>query len=200
MRIRFNPCPSALVCDHHYPSIRVHLRPSAVAIPLVLILVGPHVGCGQAPTWSMLKDDIRASYPSVRHISSDSLATWLASPAPAPLLLDVRAEAEFAVSHLPDARRIDPDTHDLAFFYDLPRDTPIVAYCAVGYRSSAMAEQLSGAGFTNVVNLEGAIFEWANEGHPVYRDDRVVLQVHPYDAVWGLLLKKELRAYTPSPE
>ena len=57
-----------------------------------------------------------------------------------------------------------------------------------------MAQRLSEAGFTNVVNLEGSIFEWANQGHPVYREDRAVALVHPYDAVWGLLLKKDLRA------
>ncbi len=148
----------------------------------------------------MLKKNIRAAHPDIRHISSDSLAAWLASPVPAPLLLDVRAEAEFAVSHLPHARRLDPDTPDLTLLQDLPPDTPMVTYCSVGYRSSAMAERLREAGFTNVSNLEGSIFEWANEDHPVYRGDRVVQQVHPYDKIWGLLLKKELHAYTVSPE
>ena len=147
-----------------------------------------------------MKEEVRETYPGVRHVSADSLAAWLASPATPPLLLDVRTEAEFAVSHLPHARRIDPDAPDLSFLQDLPPDTPIVAYCAVGYRASAMAERLGEAGFTNVFNLEGAIFEWANEGHPVYYDDRAVQYVHPFNAVWGLFLNKELRSYTPPPE
>lgn len=168
--------------------------------PLFLLLLAPHVGCGQAPSWSVLKQTIRATYPDVRHVSTDSLAAWLqAAPAP-PLLLDVRTADEFAVSHLQDARRIDPDTDDLTSLQNVPRDTPIVAYCSVGYRSAALAQRLGAAGFTNVVNLEGSIFAWANEGHPVYRDDRPVRQVHPYDTVWGRLLKKELRAYTATPE
>ena len=114
----------------------------AFLIPLLLFLVSPHAGCGQSPSWSVLKKNIRAAHPDIRHISSDSLAAWLASPVPAPLLLDVRAEAEFAVSHLPHARRLDPDTPDLTLLQDLPPDTPMVTYCSVGYRSSAMAERL----------------------------------------------------------
>jgi hypothetical protein len=63
-----------------------------------------------------------------------------------------------------------------------------------------MAERLQKAGFTNVMNLEGSIFQWANEGRPVYRDAAEVQQVHPYDGIWGKLLDKDLRAYTPSPK
>ena len=148
----------------------------------------------------MLKQTIRTTYPTVRHISTDSLAAWQHQTAEAPLLLDIRAKDEFAVSHLHGARRLDPDTDDFAILRHLPPDTPIVTYCSVGYRSAAMAERLAETGFTNVVNLEGSIFAWANEGRPVFRDDRAVQQVHPYDAVWGVLLNKELHAYTTSPK
>ena len=168
--------------------------------PLLLLLIVPYVACGQAPSWSMLKKTIRATYPGVRHVSTDSLASWLEQSATTPLLLDIRTEDEFAVSRLPDARRLDPDTDRFAMLQDLPPDTPLVTYCSVGYRSAAMAERLAEAGFTNVVNLEGSIFAWANEGRPVYRDGHAVQQVHPYDAVWGRLLNKELHAYTASPE
>jgi hypothetical protein len=50
------------------------------------------------------------------------------------------------------------------------------------------------------MNLEGSIFQWANECRPVYRDAAEVQQVHPYDGIWGKLLDKDLRAYTPSPK
>ena len=173
---------------------------SASQFILLIGLVTPQVACGQTPSWSMLKQTIRATYPDVRHVSTDSLAAWQASSARAPLLLDIRAEDEFAVSHLRGARRLDPDTHNLAMLLDLPPDTPLVTYCSVGYRSSAMAQRLAEAGFTNVVNLEGSLFAWANEGRPVYRDDRAVRQVHPYDRVWGRFLKKELHAYTATPK
>ena len=174
--------------------------PKTLTTTLVLLLISPHLACGQTPSWSMLKQNIRTTYPDVRHVSTDSLAAWQASSRPAPLLLDIRAEDEFAVSHLKGARRLDPDTHDFTMLLNLPPDIPIVTYCSVGYRSSAMAQRLTEAGFTNIANLEGSIFAWANEGHPVYRNDRAVRQVHPYNTAWGLLLKKELRAYTAAPE
>ena len=174
--------------------------PKTLTTTLVLLFISPHLACGQTPSWSMLKQTIRTTFPDVRHVSTDSLAAWQEGSAPAPLLLDIRAENEFAVSHLEGARRLDPDTHDFAMLLELPPDTPIVTYCSVGYRSSAMARRLTAAGFTNVVNLEGSLFAWANEGRPVYRAGRAVRQVHPYDAAWGLLLKKELHAYTASPD
>ena len=52
-------------------------------------------------------------------------------------------------------------------------------------------------GFTNVRNLEGSIFEWANQGHPVERAGAPVNEVHPYDESWGTLLREDLRVYQP---
>jgi len=44
------------------------------------------------------------------------------------------------------------------------------------------------AGFSRVYNLEGSIFQWANEGRPVCKDDRPTMLVHPNDALWEDLL------------
>jgi len=145
--------------------------------------------------WSAIKRAIRSRFPRVPHISTNSLAAWLERPAAEqPILLDTRTPVEYAVSHLPKARRVDPDQQD---FSDLSLDAPIVTYCSVGYRSAAIAERLQRAGYPNVVNLEGSIFQWANEGRPVYRNGVVVRQVHPYDAFWGHLLNQEFHADKP---
>ena len=150
------------------------------------------------PEWSALKRLIRSRFPHVQHITTDELADWLSQSAnQQPVLLDTRTEAEFAVSHLLGAERIEPDTQDLAHLSRLAQDTPIVTYCSVGYRSSALCDRLRLAGFTRAVNLEGSIFAWANAGYPVYRNTDVVRQVHPYNAVWGVLLHHELHAYHP---
>ena len=76
-------------------------------------------------------------------------------------------------------------------------DMPIVAYCSVGYRSSELVQKLTERGFTNVKNLDGSIFEWANRGYPVERDGEEVREVHPFDDRWGTLLHEDLRAYAP---
>lgn len=109
------------------------------------------------------------------------------------LLLDVRTQEEFEVSHLESALRVEPGTTD---FTDLalPPDTLVVAYCSVGYRSAAVVDAVQQAGFEAVFNLEGGLFQWANEGRPLSRNGERVNKVHPYDEAWGHLLRPELRA------
>lgn len=141
-------------------------------------------------SWSALKLLIRTQFSNVRHLSVDELANWLESDQK-PHLLDARTEAEYQVSHLHNAERIDPDTHDFSDL-KLPLETPIVVYCSVGYRSARVVDRLQQAEFTQVMNLEGSIFEWANEGKPVYSQGQQVRRVHPYSPVWGYLLRGDL--------
>ena len=170
---------------------------------LVLIfgLVGPQAGCTQNMSWSAVEGMIRSSFPEVSQLSTDSLAAWLENDTnPQPTLLDIRTAEEYRVSHLRGAIRVAPDTNDFTFLDSLDRNAPIVTYCSVGYRSSEVAQRMQQAGFTNVSNLEGSIFRWANEGRPVYRGGRSVGQVHPNDKLWGTLLDAELRAYRADEE
>jgi rhodanese-related sulfurtransferase len=110
------------------------------------------------------------------------------------VLLDIRTQPEFEVSHIHGARRVDPDANASAV--NLPKDQPIVTYCSVGYRSGGFAKKLQDAGYSNVQNMAGSIFQWANEGRPIERNGQRVDKVHPYNATWGKLLKSELRADT----
>lgn len=70
----------------------------------------------------------------------------------------------------------------------------IVVYCSVGVRSAQFAEKLQQAGYPNVYNLNGSIFEWANENRPLYQGQQQVTQVHPYNSFWGKLLVPNYRA------
>lgn len=158
-------------------------------------------GCGREAGLDAVERYVRSEYPQVRQLSTDSLAAWLADPTQEdPLLLDVRTAAEYQVSHLPGAQRVDPEATTFTFLENVPHDAPIVTYCSVGYRSSALTARLQEAGYTNVINLEGSIFAWANQGRPVYRSGEVVQHVHPYNRRWGLLLKPALRAEAPPAE
>ncbi len=73
------------------------------------------------------------------------------------LLVDVRSPEEFAGGHIDGARNIPIDslTGRMA---EIPKDKPVVVYCAVGGRSAQAAVALSGAGYT-VKNL-GAMSNW----------------------------------------
>lgn len=142
-----------------------------------------------------IKQTVRTKFPAVQQLSTNDLEAWLKDTKRVqPLLLDARAPEEFAVSHLRGARNAEQIE---AALKDYPKDQPIVTYCAVGYRSSVLAEKLGKQGFTNVVNLEGSIFQWANEGRPIYKGETLVQQVHPFDAKWGEMLKPEVRAPLP---
>jgi rhodanese-related sulfurtransferase len=142
------------------------------------------------------KAAVRAKFPEVPQLSSAHLAVWLADTSrPNPVLLDVRTKKEFRVSHLPGARRVDPDASAAEVLRVAgASNQALVVYCSVGWRSSALAERLRSAGLTNVSNLEGSIFGWANEGRPLMAGDRPAATVHPYNQTFGRLLLPERRA------
>lgn len=140
--------------------------------------------------WVILKAFLHNKFPEVKQLSTADLATWLEKTETSPpLLLDVRTSAEFAVSHLCQARLAPSDPQQLQHWQDVTAATPIVVYCSVGYRSSRFAHQLQTLGYQTVFNLEGSIFQWANEGRLLCQNETTVSQVHPYDQLWGLLLK-----------
>lgn len=148
-----------------------------------------------ADSWTTTINMIRARFPGVAHVRTDTLQSWLdKSPKQEDLmLLDVRKPEEFAVSHLQGARAASSKDEAMRILRGVPANRRIVVYCSVGYRSSELAEFLMKTGFTEVYNLEGSIFRWANEGRPVYRAEERVRVVHPYDSYWGRLLKEPLR-------
>ena len=163
---------------------------------LVLALLCASATRGHAFGWALVNAKIRSEFPDVRRITTAELAAWLNDPArPAPRLLDVRTRAEFDISHLSGATHVEPGAAAVAI--GGRKDQPIVTYCSVGYRSGAFAKKLGDAGYTNVANLEGSIFRWANEGRAIVSGGRPADKVHPYNRTWGLLLKRQHRATVP---
>ncbi|NQT93279.1 MAG: rhodanese-like domain-containing protein [Lentisphaerae bacterium] len=176
---------------------RLSRIPTCAALLLLAATLATFPGCAGADTnsWKHIAGQVRSQFPSVRNISTRQLARMLnARRKKTVVLLDVRQPEEFAVSHLRGARRAVTGKEALAVLSDVAKETRIVAYCSVGYRSAQLAQTLHAAGYTNIVNLQGSIFKWANEGRPVYRGNTKVKTVHPYDLVWGQLLKRALWA------
>jgi rhodanese-related sulfurtransferase len=157
----------------------------------VLLLLAAATCFGQvknAAYRSMLRTLLSHSVPEVTvpQVAADSAA----------LLLDAREPQEFAVSHLAQAREVGYDHFNLASVADVPKDRRIVVYCSVGYRSEKVTEQLRAAGFTNVANLYGGIFEWVNQGHPVVdAEGKPTERVHAYSRSWGVWLRRGKRVY-----
>jgi rhodanese-related sulfurtransferase len=145
-------------------------------------------------TWPDILARIGREFPQVRQITTAELAAWLErSDDGHPVLLDVRGGDEFAVSHLSGARHVLPDSDPKRELADLPRDQLVVAYCAAGVRSCRYLVKMSGAGFTNLANLEGAIFQWTNDGLPLEAAGQPAKLVHACDKNWGALLREDLR-------
>lgn len=106
-------------------------------------------------------------------------------------LLDTRGKEEYIISHLRNAREVGYYWFDMRDVYDISKDATVVLYCAVGNRSSRIAERLMKSGYKNVFILYGGIFEWVNTGNPVYtQNDIQTSQVHGYTKEWGIWLEK----------
>jgi rhodanese-related sulfurtransferase/DNA-binding transcriptional ArsR family regulator len=83
------------------------------------------------------------------------------------VVLDVRPEAEFAVSHLPFA--VSMPLADLHKHLDeIPRDRPVVAYCRGPFclMAKEAVEVLRGVGI-QAVRMEEGVAEWRASGLPI---------------------------------
>ena len=164
-------------------------------IGLVLLFATPCLsGCSdsEAPSLEAVKQEIREKFPDVEQIPVDQLADWLRQDR-AVLLVDVREKAEFEISHLENAIN-SQRSDEIKRLFSEGRFSDVVVYCSVGYRSAAMAQRLEVGGLKSVFNLEGSIFEWANQDRPVYNSVGRADRIHPYSAQWGELLRPRLRA------
>lgn len=172
------------------------LRSVVTAAVLSLVCLGL-LSC-RGVGWFLVKRSLHGKFSGIDWITTRQLADWLAEKnRRQPALLDVRTLAEWKVSHLPGARRVDPKADAESAALGLAKDAPIVTYCSVGYRSGAMAKRLQAAGYRHVQNLEGSIFQWANERRMLVQQRQRVTRVHPYNAFWGRLLEPEVRAALP---
>lgn len=138
--------------------------------------------------FEQIKELITVKFPSVRQIKTKDLGEWLQDTRRvSPLIFDVRSEEEYAVSHLRGAVRADASI--IQRLAEADKHRPMVLYCSVGYRSSALAMRLSREGFTQVFNLEGSIFQWAKEHRELCRGEQQVQEVHPYGRKWAGLME-----------
>lgn len=113
-------------------------------------------------------------------------------------ILDTRELEEFEVSHIKNAQFVGYNNFSIKKVSELIPDksTPIIVYCSLGIRSENIGKKLTKAGFTNVSNLYGGIFEWKNSGFKVYSLQNIETEkVHAYSKAWSKWLKKGEKIY-----
>jgi rhodanese-related sulfurtransferase len=128
-----------------------------------IFLVAVAVVSGAMLIWPLLRRG--AGGPSVTTLE----ATQLINRQDA-LVLDVREQAEYAQSHILNARGL-PLSQLEARIGDIEKfkDRPLVVYCATDNRSSAAVATLKKRGFTNAVVLRGGFAAWQQAGLPVQK-------------------------------
>ncbi len=187
------------------------LGASALLIGTLLVLAGALLSpatkavAGKDFSLARVHEQVVSRYRGVRHLAPGKLKTMLEQEPDKLLILDVREEAEYAVSHLPGAKRVDPGIWRASFMRRFAREArgrTVVFYCSVGVRSSRLAayvgEALGKAGARGVYNLAGGIFAWHNRRYPLVNAKGPTAFVHPYDAKWGRLVERQaLTRYAP---
>ena len=158
---------------------------------LILLLGACSSACGQGSFDQKLASMYQHTVPLIQPSALDSLQ----QERPV-VLLDIRTPEEFAVSHLPNARFVDYDKFSPERISDIPKDAEVVVYCAVGYRSERVGEQLQQAGYQHVQNLYGGIFGWKNHGYEVINPQgQPTDSVHTYNRRWSKWLERGVKVW-----
>lgn len=173
-------------------------RLSALALGVALMAGTPTADPRpEADSLVAVEAAVARRYPGVEQLDPAALDALRAQPGAAAFLLDVREPAEYAVSRLQGAIRIDPDADLEALLRTtgpLPAGARLVFYCSVGVRSTRLAERLRHAlrahGVAQIANLRGGVFAWHNARRPLHNEQGPTDAVHGYDARWSQLLTR----------
>eukprot|EP01083_Nonionella_stella_P183760 664897_1 len=153
-------------------------------------------GRGQSKSMKVAVGMISTKFPDLTHISTDDFAAKLNENDGNTniIILDVRQEKEYNISHLKNAINVSPNTSASDIMGSIKVDmnhenTEIYCYCSLGYRSGIVAQKLQKHGIQNVYNVSGSIIKWVNEGKPIFdNDNNKVDKVHAYNKFFALLV------------
>ena len=99
------------------------------------------------------------------------------------VLVDVREKREREISMIPSAITKEAFEKDI----DRYRNSKVVNYCTIGYRSGEYTDDLRKAGI-NAFNLKGSILSWVHEGGSLIDPKgSPTKRVHVYGKTWNLL-------------
>lgn len=114
------------------------------------------------------------------------------------VILDTRETPEYTVSTIKNANCVGYTNFSIDTISEknISKDTPIVVYCSLGIRSEEIGEKLQKAGYTNVKNLYGGIFEWKNKGYPILNRKKAETDsVHAFSKAWSKWLQNGIPVF-----
>tara|TARA_R100000988_G_scaffold88509_1_gene51578 strand:- start:378 stop:887 length:510 start_codon:yes stop_codon:yes gene_type:complete len=114
------------------------------------------------------------------------------------VVLDTRETSEYAVSTIEGAKCVGFTNFSAEKISEeiIDKNQPIIVYCSLGIRSEKIGEKLQKAGYTNVQNLYGGIFEWKNKGYPLLdASKKETDSVHTFSKAWSKWLLKGIPVY-----
>ena len=114
------------------------------------------------------------------------------------VLLDTREKKEYDVSHIKNSNFVGYSSFDLetVLRHHPDKDIRIVVYCSIGIRSEDIGEQLIMAGYKNVFNLYGGIFNWFEQGQPIYdTSGKAVDKIHGFHRRYDKWFNKGRKVY-----
>lgn len=110
--------------------------------------------------------------------------------------LDSRSREEYNVSHIRNAVYVGYKDFELSRVSPVPKDQEIIVYCSVGKRSDEVTKKLQDAGYANVHNLYGGIFEWFNKGYEIVNtSNQPTDTIHAYSKLFSWWLDRGEKVY-----
>ena len=163
-----------------------------VALKIILLSIVILPACGQMSYEDKLKQLYKNTVPLIYSAELQEIINKKTGL----VLLDTRSKEEYNVSHLEGAQFISYNNFEIENITHIPKETPVILYCSVGYRSEKIGEKMLNEGFTNVKNLYGGIFQWKNDGYPVVNDkNQETDSVHTYNKKWSKWLEQGIKIY-----
>jgi hydroxyacylglutathione hydrolase len=133
---------------------------------------------------------IRIGYDDLRGYLDGGIAAWQAAGLPtdrtrligvnelhawvqrndAPLIVDVRSDAEWHTGHMPDAIHIEAGRITESAATQVPRDRPVVLHCGAANRATVGLSLLERLGYSNLTMLDTGFGNWQDAGYEVVKE------------------------------
>lgn len=175
--------------------LNLSVRLWVVMLALLLMPKLSNIVLAMEPKLKQIQTKIERDFKVVHHIATQEFSMLSRDRV---MIFDVRGQAEYDVSHIEGAIRIDPNMSPYAFMHiysNTLNGKIIVFYCSVGRRSSAFASSVNTlvkkSGVTGSYNLAGGLFQWHHEERLLMQNGKPTNAIHPYNWFWSRLISNK---------